>query len=121
MPKPFSLGKRGEQVAVDYLIAKGYRIIERNWYSSHKELDIIAQYEDWLVIVEVKTRTGETWEPPEQAVDRQKIRHLVQAAHHYVCSNQIDLPVRFDVISIIFEESEWHIEHFEDAFLATNT
>ncbi|MDP4276168.1 MAG: YraN family protein [Bacteroidota bacterium] len=114
------LGKKGEDVAVDYLIGKGYQIRERNWHSSHFELDIIAEYGDWLVIIEVKTRTGQNWEPPEFAVDNRKIRRIVNAAHHYVCLNRLDKPVRFDVISIVQEQGKWNIEHYEDAFLATH-
>jgi putative endonuclease len=111
------LGKEGEKVAENHLKTKGYSIIERNWYSTHKELDLIAEFEGWLVIVEVKTRTGFRWERPEEAVNSTKIKHIVRAANHYVCYHKIDLPVRFDVISVIFEKGKWLIEHFEDAFL----
>lgn len=112
------LGKEGEKVAEAYLIGKGYTILERNWFSAHKELDIIAGHEGWLVVVEVKTRTGYTWEPPEEAVNDHKIKHIVKAANHYICMHQIDAPVRFDIISIVLENETWTIEHFEDAFLA---
>jgi putative endonuclease len=112
------LGKEGEKVAENHLIAKGHHIRERNWYSAHKELDLITEHEGWLVVVEVKTRTGYTWEPPEDAITEAKIRHIVRAAHHYVCLNQIDLPVRFDVVSVVFDNGIWSVEHFEDAFLS---
>lgn len=111
------LGRAGEKVAENYLLKKGFQIIERNWYSSHKEIDLIAQVEGWLVIVEVKTRTSDYWERPEEAVNGIKIKRIVQAANHYVCFKNIDLPVRFDVISIILNKDGWVIEHFEDAFL----
>jgi len=114
------LGKAGEEIAKEYLRKKGYVILEQNWHSSHKELDIIAEYNGWLIVAEVKTRTGQTWEPPEFAVDKNKIRRIVNAAHHYVCLNNINRPVRFDVISVIVERDQWIIEHFEDAFLATH-
>src|SRR5665647_1603337 len=84
------LGKEGEMRAENYLIAKGHRIIERNWHSTHKELDLITEQEGWLVIVEVKTRTGRTWEPPENAVNAAKIKHIALAAHHYVRMHHID-------------------------------
>lgn len=112
------LGKDGELVAEAYLAEKGYTILERNWYSTHKELDIIAGYDGWLVVVEVKTRTGYTWELPEDAVNLQKIKHIVKAANHYVCLHKIDAPVRFDIISVVWERGNWNIEHLEDAFLA---
>lgn len=112
-----TLGKEGEKAAEAYLIQKGYRILERNWYSTHKELDIIATKDGWLVVLEVKTRTGYTWESPEDAVNQQKIRHIVKAANHYVCMHKIDIPVRFDIVSIVKEKGKWNILHIEDAFL----
>jgi putative endonuclease len=112
-----NLGKAGENQAEAYLIRKGYTILERNWYSTHKELDIIAKDGNWLVIIEVKTRTGYTWEPPESAVNNKKIKRITQAAHHYICLHQIDAPVRFDILSVVRENNSWSIEHFEDAFL----
>jgi putative endonuclease len=118
MAKHNILGKEGENVARNYLIDKGYTILEYNWHSSHKELDIIAGYEGWIVVVEVKTRTGYTYEPPEDAVNQLKINRIAKAAHHYICLYGIDEPVRFDIISVVFENGIWNIEHFEDAFLA---
>lgn len=120
MAKHNQLGKLGEAEACAFLKKNGYHILEQNWYSSHKELDIVAEHNGWLVIVEVKTRTGEQWEPPEMAVDQRKIRHIVQAAHHYVRHHQIDLPVRFDVVTVVFNPDSTAIEHIEDAFLATH-
>jgi putative endonuclease len=111
------LGSDGEKAAENYLISRGYSIVERNWHSAHKELDLIASHQGWLVIVEVKTRTGNRWERPEVAITDRKIRHLVRAANHYVRLHGIDLPVRFDVVSVILEKGIWQIEHFEDAFL----
>jgi len=113
-----TLGREGEKVAEAYLMSKEYTILERNWHSTHKELDIIAEYNGWLIVVEVKTRTGYTWESPEEAVNKTKIKHIVKAANHYICLHKIDAPVRFDIISIVREKGSWVIEHFEDAFLA---
>jgi len=112
------LGKEGELVAEAYLVSKGYTILERNWFSTHKELDIIASQNGWLIVVEVKTRTGYTWEPPEYAVNMLKIKYIVKAANHYICLKKIDAPVRFDIISVVQEKGNWNIEHLEDAFLA---
>jgi putative endonuclease len=111
------LGTEGEKRAEEYLVSKGHRIRERNWHSTHKELDLITESEGWLVVVEVKTRTGQHWESPEKAVDRVKIRRIVEAAHHYIRMHRIDAPVRFDIVSVVKEEGNWKIEHFEDAFL----
>lgn len=111
-------GRKGEEAAAQFLKDKGYEILERNWHSSHFELDIIANHQDWLVIVEVKTRSGEIRALPEEAVDRKKMRRIINAAHHYILLNKLNFPVRFDVISVIFNPEETRIEHFEDAFLA---
>jgi len=113
-------GKKGEDLAEAYLKEKGYTIVERNWHSSHKELDIIAEHEGWLVIVEVKTRSGDIWTLPEDAVNKKKMRRTINAAHHYIRMHDINIPVRFDVISVVFENCNVEIEHFEDAFLAMN-
>lgn len=113
-------GKKGEDLAEAYLKEKGYTILERNWRSSHKELDIIAEYKGWLVIVEVKTRAGDFLTFPEDAVDRRKMRRTINAAHHYIRMHDINIPTRFDVISVVFENGKIEIEHFEDAFLAMN-
>lgn len=112
------LGKKGEELAVAFLIEKGYKILERNWYSSHKEIDIIAGYKGWLIIIEVKTRSGDFLTLPEDAVNKRKIRKIINATHHYLRMHDINIPVRFDVISVVFGNQKFEIEHFEDAFLA---
>lgn len=112
------LGQAGEDQAVALLQEKGYEILARNWHSSHKELDIVARNRDWLVVVEVKTRGSEDYEQPWQAVTAQKIRHIAQAAHHFVRQWGIDLPVRFDIISVVRQGNGFQLEHIEDAYPA---
>lgn len=111
------VGKDGEECARRYLEAKHYLIRDCNWHSGHRELDIVAEKDGWLVVVEVKTRTSVTYEEPWQAVNLSKIKKIVQAANHYVRRYSIDLPVRFDVLSLIKNRSGWQVEHFEDAFV----
>jgi|SRR5574344_2744528 putative endonuclease len=111
------LGKNGENKAETYLISKGFKILERNWHSSHREIDLIAEDKGWLVFVEVKTRMSNHIAHPVEAVHGKKIHYLIQAANHFIHLKGIDLPVRFDVVSIIFDKNTWEIEHFEDAFL----
>ena len=111
------LGALGEQIAVDYLLERGYQILERNWSNGHKEIDIIAKDSDTLVIVEVKTRRCTYLVEPEASVDVFKQRHLIWAANSYVNRYQYDNDVRFDIISIIVDKNkEKRIEHIEDAF-----
>ena len=106
------LGNLGEQKAVDFLKKKGYQILHTNWRKGRYELDIIAKTGDELAIVEVKTRSKNSLLSPEVAVDRRKIRHIVAAADKYIKMNDLDMPVRFDIIAITGDE----IEHLEEAF-----
>ena len=111
------LGALGEQIAVDYLIERGYQIIERSWSNGHKEIDIVAKDGDTIVIVEVKTRRSTYLVEPETAVDVFKQRNLIWAANSFVNRFQYDNDVRFDIISIVIDRNnEKRIEHIEDAF-----
>ena len=84
------LGKEGENAAVKYLLEKGYEIRHRNWHSGHRQ--------------------------PEDAVDRRKIRSIVASTDAYVRKFAIDLPVRFDIITVVGNRPPFHIAHIEDAF-----
>ena len=114
------LGKWGEDIAAGYLQDKGYVILERDWKSGHRDLDIIALDEErnTVVFVEVKTRRNQMFADPVDAVGYQKIRNLQQAANHYVKFKQINLPVRFDIVTItgVPDGGMPAIEHIEDAF-----
>ena len=110
------LGKDGEAAAVAYLKENGYEILHTNWQRGHFELDIVAKTEDELVIVEVKTRSEGSIMEPEDAVTNQKIRNIVAAADTYIKFFDIDLPARFDIISIIGKSPNFEIDHIEDAF-----
>lgn len=113
------LGKWGEQRAVEYLEDKGYTICHRNWRIGHRDLDITALTEDreTLAIVEVKTRSDDTYMLPEEAVDWRKKRNLSIAANAYVRRYQISCDVRFDIISVLRMGDQVKIEHLENAFL----
>ncbi|MBQ9525225.1 MAG: YraN family protein [Bacteroidaceae bacterium] len=108
-------GIEGEDKAANYLIREGYTILDRNWKSGHKELDIVAEKDGILVVVEVKTRTSSKYGNPEDAVTPKKIRNTVLAADAYIRFNRIDLPVRFDIISVLSSSGDV-INHIEDAF-----
>jgi putative endonuclease len=113
------LGKKGEEIAASYLIEEGYSIIQQNWRFGKDEIDIIAEKDKFVVIVEVKTRSSSFYGEPEDAVDNQKQRFLIRATDAYVNQKEIDLEVRFDIISIIFESGKHTIRHIEDAFYPT--
>lgn len=110
------LGKAGEDAAVAYLEKDDYTIRHRNWRKGHLELDIVAAKDNELIVVEVKTRSGEDIMKPEDAVNMQKIRHTVRAADTYIKLFQIDAPVRFDIISAVGKVGNFKIEHIKEAF-----
>lgn len=111
------LGRRGEQIAAEYLRSAGYEILEENWFSHPLEIDIIAKDGKELVIVEVKARGTNSYEHPSEAVSNRKIRFLVNAAEAYIQQKNLDVDTRFDVISIIFSGGgTYELEHFKDAF-----
>ena len=112
------LGKKGEDLAEDYLRKNGYQIIERNWSVEKYEIDIIASNTEFIVFVEVKTRTSNHWGNPEEAVSRTKIKRIVEAADFYLKEYDIETPARFDVIAIVINNKTKEIDHIEDAFWA---
>lgn len=110
------LGKKGEQLALEFLEKKGYQIVEKNYIYQKAEIDIIAQHQNILVVVEVKTRSTKDFGNPEEFVKPSKIKLLVKAIDQYVISKNIDLSIRFDIISVYKNRSNFEIEHIEDAF-----
>lgn len=112
------LGKEGEKQATAFLTARHYTILHTNWRYRRNELDIVAAKDGELVIVEVKTRSADCLMPPEEAVDGNKIRRMVAAAEAYIHQFNIDMPVRFDIISIIKHNGGYEVEHIDNAFYA---
>ena len=110
------LGKLGEELSVEFLQKNGYAILETNWTFQKAEIDIIAQKDNVLVIVEVKTRSSIDFGSPQDFVKPAKIQLLVKAVNEYVISNDLDLDIRFDIIAVYKEGKEFKIEHLEDAF-----
>lgn len=115
------LGKEGEKAAREYLCAKGYKIRHHNWQAlgSKNELDIVAEKDGQLIVVEVKSRSTEYFEHPKDAITNAKIRRIVQATHDYIIAFDFNGETRFDVISAFpLNEGQFKIEHIEDAFMA---
>ena len=110
------LGKFGEELAVAFLQQNGYEILETNWTFQKAEIDIIAQKENTLAVVEVKTRSSIEFGLPQDFVKPKKIQLLVKAINEYVISNNLDVEVRFDIIAIYKEDKEYKLEHIEEAF-----
>ncbi len=118
MARHNELGKRGEQLAAEYLIKKGYRILETNWHNEKEEIDIIALDKNELVITEVKTRSTSYFGDPDEAVTPAKANRLIHAAETYLELKNMDMDVRYDIISIILNRNTVKINHIKDAFFA---
>ncbi len=116
MAKHNILGKKGEDAAAEFLIGKGYKILARNKQYGHLEIDIIAEHENMIIFVEVKSRSGTYFEQPFQAVTLKKQKKIIRAANIYIEEYEIDLEARFDIVSIVEENGKFLIEHIEDAF-----
>ncbi|MDD7887160.1 YraN family protein [Flavivirga sp. 57AJ16] len=116
MAKHNELGKKGEQLAVDFLLKNGYGIIARNYRYDKAEVDIMAQQKETLAIIEVKTRSTTDFGNPQDFLKPKQIQRLVKAVDHYVNENSLDVEVRFDIIAIVKEKEGFYIEHLENAF-----
>ena len=115
-PEHLQTGIWGEELAAAYLREKGYVILERDWHSKHRDIDIIAQQNDTIIFVEVKTRKSRDFADPVAAVDRKKQLNLMKAISSYLRSRHIDSTHRFDVITIVGKPGDNHpeIQHIED-------
>jgi putative endonuclease len=113
------LGKQGEQIALNHLRRKGYKILEQNWRLGKNEIDIIARDGDYLVVVEVKTRSSAAYGEPETFVTRQKQRILIRAANAYIRWKRITSETRFDIIAITVTAQGMEVNHIIDAFYPT--
>ena len=117
MSKHNETGLKGEQEAVKFLAGKGYTILHKNWGFEKKEIDIIAQKDDCLVFVEVKTRHDYEHGFPEEFVNKRKQGHIKNAALEYLHRFPSSLQLQFDVIAILMQnQAVREIVHFEDAF-----
>ena len=108
------LGKRGEDEAVKYLERKGYRIIERNFMCRQGEIDIIALDEDYIVFIEIKSRSSTEYGLPSEAVTERKIKHMLKAIQYYLCKRNLENEnIRIDVIEMYANEEKFDINHIK--------
>ncbi len=117
MAAHIELGKTGEQIAKEYLIRKGYEILEQNWQFNRKEIDIIARNKGLIIVVEVKTRSSDYFGNPEEAVTVTKQKFLIEAADQYLQQLAYDAEVRYDILSILITKKGCSINHIEEAFI----
>lgn len=116
------IGQRGEEEACSWLAGEGHRIVRRNWRSGHLELDILTLRGKELHVIEVKTRSGGSTVAPELNVHENKRRRMVSAANAFLNGEDrgtlpADLEIFFDVLTVIFEDPEPHIEYYPQAFI----
>jgi putative endonuclease len=113
------LGQKGEDIAANHLKQMGYSILHRNWKSGKRELDIVAENRDFIVFVEVKTRTDDYQMHPRHAVTSEKQKSIIYAAEGYIHRYNINKESRFDIIIVISDGKSIEVEHIEDAFYPT--
>lgn len=119
MADHYEFGKRAEDLAEDFLVRSGYRILVRNYRFLKAEIDIIAEADGLVIVVEVKARATDAFIEPHEAVNRKKIRKLVEAADHFMTENNRDENVRFDIISVLPDAGgSLRITHIPNAFEA---
>ena len=114
------LGKRGEDAAARFLYRRGYDIVERNWKCAAGEADIIARDGEAVVFVEVKTRTSVEKGMPSDAVDKRKREKYEKIAALFLRDyDAVDVPVRFDVVSLlVVDDDRALVRHHINAFAA---
>jgi putative endonuclease len=110
------LGKKGEDIAIEYLLKKGHHIIARNYRHEKAEVDIISSHQATIIFTEVKARSTDRYGYPEEAVNAKKKEKLREAMDHYLTENDIKEESRFDIISIVINKSGTEVHHIEDAF-----
>lgn len=115
------LGEEGEKIAQEHLLSLGYKILETNWRKGKMEVDIIAQQQDYLVLIEVKTRSSDQFGHPEAFVDGKKQMMMAEAAENYIYDKQLtDINVRYDILSLVISSNHCSVLHIQDAFYPDN-
>lgn len=109
-------GKRGEKAAAAFLEQRGYTLLERNYRYLKAEVDLVARKGDVLAFVEVKSRKSDDYGPVAETVTAKKIKLMVMAADHYVVERDLDVEVRFDIVTVTENHGRLELEHLKSAF-----
>lgn len=110
------IGRNGEDIAVDYLIKKGYTILERNFNCWYGEIDIIALDKKEVVFIEVKTRTNRNYGYAIEAVNNIKKKHLWKSVEYYVYSRNLENEfIRIDIVEVYIIKGKLKINHIKNA------
>ena len=112
------LGRRGEEAAAQYLAARGYQILARNWRRGRAEVDaiVVSPDEQTLIFVEVKTRATDFYGYPELAVTARKMELLNEAAEAYMEELGWVRDVRFDILALTVQGEGFKVYHIKDSF-----
>ena len=108
------LGIKGEDIAVKYLEEKGYNILERNFICRQGEIDVIALDKNYIVFIEIKSRTSTEYGLPSEAVTEKKLKHILKSAAYYLHIRNLEKAnVRIDAIEIYIKENNYYINHIK--------
>ncbi|MEA1939524.1 MAG: YraN family protein [Candidatus Caldatribacteriota bacterium] len=117
-----NLGKTGEKTALKYLLAKGYKILEKNYRNFLGEIDIISKFRDDIIFIEVKTRSSHKYGYPEESINLAKQKKIIKIALGYLSEKRFKKNnYRFDVIliNVFINNNIDKIRHIENAFYIT--
>ena len=110
-------GNLAENLAAEFLVKKNYKILARKFRYQRAEIDIVTEFEDLIVVVEVKARSYNTLIEPQEAVTKKKIKAILLCSDFFMNENSINKEVRFDIITVLPDEKGvLQINHIEDAF-----
>lgn len=109
-------GRKAEDIALDWLLHKGFALIERNCRVGHKEMDLVMESEERIHIVEVKSLSAPLLLEPSEKVNLKKQKLLAAAAAWYVKRHQLVKEVQFDIVSVVFEGDCHTVEYIPEAF-----
>ena len=115
MTEKQDIGHKAEQIAADYLREKGFSILDMNWRSGSKELDIVAEKDDMIHVVEVRSLTTAFFQQPYQTIGFAKQRNLLQAVNAYMERHKVSKEVQLDVISVVFSGANYKLEYLPNA------
>ncbi len=110
------LGRLGEVKAQEFLRTNGYHLLDCNWRYEKCELDIVCSFQNLIVVVEVKTRSGNYFGNPAEFVGPAQQKKLIDGAEAYLEVNNLDCEIRFDIIEVLFQNGTYSIQHLENAF-----
>ncbi|MCK5199109.1 MAG: YraN family protein [Spirochaetales bacterium] len=113
--KKIELGRKGEDIAADFLKDAGYRILKRNHMIGHSDIDILAKKDEFLIFVEVRTKSKSDRGMPEDTLTKKKLRRMKNTAELYIAFNHYDGLARLDAVCIVLDNSGniRHLEHYE--------